>query len=64
MLAKTTGSIQRFLEARNIDVDSIEGFRAFLPVNTRKTGSVSTGNQGEMLLAEPRVSEPDPIERL
>lgn len=64
VLATTTGAIRRFLEARDIDVDSIEGFRAFLPVNTRKTGGVSTGNQVAMLLAELPVSEPDPIKRL
>jgi len=40
------------------------GFRAFLPVNTRKAGGGSTGNRVAMLLAELPVSEPDPIERL
>lgn len=64
VLATTTGAIRRFLEARDIDVDSIEGFRAFLPVNTRKTGGASTGNQVAMLLAELPVSEPEAIARL
>jgi WS/DGAT/MGAT family acyltransferase len=64
VLATTTGAIRRFLEARNVDVDSIDGFRSFLPVNTRKTGGGSTGNQVAMLLAELPISEPDPIQRL
>ena len=63
VLATTTGGIRRFLEARDIDVDSIGGFRAFLPANTRNTGGVSTGNQVAMLLAELPVSEPGPSER-
>ncbi|MFZ1863843.1 MAG: wax ester/triacylglycerol synthase family O-acyltransferase [Polyangiales bacterium] len=64
VLATTTGAIRRFLEVRNADVDAVEGFRSFLPVNTRKPGGGSTGNQVAMLLAELPVSEPDPIERL
>jgi WS/DGAT/MGAT family acyltransferase len=64
VLATTTGAIRKFLEARHMDVDSMAGFRAFMPVNTRKTGSGSTGNQVAMLLAELPVSEPDPIARL
>jgi hypothetical protein len=35
-----------------------------LPVNTRKTGGASTGNQVAMLLAELPVSEPEAIARL
>lgn len=64
VLATATGAIRRFLEARNTDVDALEGFRSFLPVNTRKPGGGSTGNQVAMLLAELPVSERDPIERL
>jgi WS/DGAT/MGAT family acyltransferase len=64
VLATTTGAIRRFLEDRDIDVDAIDGFRSFLPVNTRKVGGGSTGNQVAMLLAELPVAEPDPIERL
>jgi WS/DGAT/MGAT family acyltransferase len=64
VLATTTGAIRRFLEARDTDVDAMEGFRAFLPVNTRKPGGGSTGNQVAMLLTELPVSERDPIERL
>jgi len=64
VLATTTGAIRRFLQARNTDVDAVEGFRSFLPVNTRKPGGGSTGNQVAMLLAELPVSERDPIERL
>jgi WS/DGAT/MGAT family acyltransferase len=64
VLATTTAAIRRFLQARSIDVDSMTGFRAFLPVNTRKGGGITTGNRVAMLLAELPVSEPDPIERL
>ena len=64
VVATTTAAIRRFLEARSLDVDSMVGFRAFLPVSTRKTGGGSTGNQVAMLLAELPVSEPDPLERL
>jgi WS/DGAT/MGAT family acyltransferase len=64
VLATATGAIRRFLEARNTDVDAVEDFRAFLPVNTRKSGGGSTGNQVAMLLAELPVSERDPINRL
>ena len=64
VLATTTGAIRRFLEARDMNVNAIAGFRAFLPVNTRKSGGGSTGNQVAMLLAELPVSEADPIERL
>ena len=49
VLATATGAIRRFLEARNTDVDAVEGFRSFLPVNTRKPGGGSTGNQVAML---------------
>jgi len=64
VVATTTGAIRRFLEARNTNVDAMRDFRAFLPVNTRKAGGGSTGNQVAMLLAELPVSERDPIERL
>ena len=64
VLAVTTGAIRRFLEARNFDVNAVTDFRAFLPVNIRKPGGGSIGNQVAMLLAELPVSEPDPIERL
>ena len=64
VLVVTTTAIRRFLEARHVDVDRIEDFRAFLPVNLRKPGGGSIGNQVAMLLAELPVSEPDPIERL
>ena len=64
VLAVTTGAVRRFLLARQTDVDAVEGFKAFLPVNTRKPGGGSTGNHVAMLLAELPVSEPDPVERL
>ncbi len=64
VLATTTGAIRRFLESRNADLGAVDGFRSFLPVNTRKDGGGSAGNQVAMLLAELPVSEPDPIERL
>ena len=64
VVATTTAAIRRFLETRDLDVDSMEGFRAFLPVSTRKTSGGPAGNQVAMLLAELPVSEPDPIERL
>jgi diacylglycerol O-acyltransferase len=64
VLAITTGAIRRFLVNRDADVDAIEGFRSFLPVNTRRGGASSIGNQVAMLLAELPVSEPDPIRRL
>jgi len=64
VLAVTTGAVRRFLMARQTDVDAVEGFKAFLPVNTRKPGGGSTGNHVAMLLAELPVSERDPVERL
>ncbi len=64
VLATTTGAVRRFLQARNTDVDAVEGFKAFLPVNTRKPDGGSTGNHVAMLLAELPVSESDPVERL
>lgn len=64
VLAVTTGAVRRFLLARQTDVDAVEGFKAFLPVNTRKPGGGSTGNHVAMLLAELPVSERDPVERL
>jgi len=64
VLATTTGAVRRFLQARATDVDAVEGFKAFLPVNTRKPGGGSTGNHVAMLLAELPVSEPDPVKRL
>jgi diacylglycerol O-acyltransferase len=63
VVASTTSAIRRFLDARNVDVDHIEDFRAFLPVNIRKPGGGMIGNQVAMLLAELPISEPDPIER-
>ena len=64
VLAMTTSAIRRFLEARNANVDALRDFRAFLPVNIRKAGGGSIGNQVAMLLAELPISERDPIERL
>jgi WS/DGAT/MGAT family acyltransferase len=64
VLAATTSAIRRFLEARNTNVDALRDFRAFLPVNIRKPGGGSIGNQVAMLLAELPISERDPIERL
>lgn len=64
VLATTTGAVRQFLQARNTDVDTLEGFKAFLPVNTRKPGGGNTGNHVAMLLAELPVSERDPVERL
>jgi WS/DGAT/MGAT family acyltransferase len=64
VLTVTTGAVRRFLMARQTDVDAVEGFKAFLPVNTRKPGGGSTGNHVAMLLAELPVSERDPVERL
>ena len=64
VLAVTAGAVRRFLETRQTEVDTVEGFKAFLPVNTRKTGAGSTGNHIAMLLAELPVSEPDPVQRL
>lgn len=63
VLASVTSAIRSFLEARDVDVNRIEDFRAFLPVNIRKPGGGSVGNQVAMLLAELPVYEPDPIER-
>jgi WS/DGAT/MGAT family acyltransferase len=64
VVAATTTAIRRFLDARNVDVDAISDFRAFLPVSIRKPGGGSIGNQVAMLLAELPISEPDPLERL
>ena len=64
VLASTTTAIRRFLEARNVDVDTLTDFRAFLPVNIRKPGGGSIGNQVAMLLAELPIAEPDPLDRL
>lgn len=64
VLATTTGAIRRFLGARDMDVDSMTGFRAFLPVSTRRAGGGAIGNQVALLLAELPVSERDPTERL
>jgi WS/DGAT/MGAT family acyltransferase len=63
VLASVTSAIRSFLEARDVEVNRIEDFRAFLPVNIRKPGGGSIGNQVAMLLAELPVREPDPIER-
>ncbi len=64
VLAVTAGAVRRFLQARDTDVNAVEGFKAFLPVNTRKPGGGSTGNHVAMLLAELPISEPDPEQRL
>jgi WS/DGAT/MGAT family acyltransferase len=64
VVATTTGAVRRFLLRRGTDVDSMEGFRTVLPVNTRKSGGLSVGNHVAMLLADLPVSAHDPIERL
>jgi WS/DGAT/MGAT family acyltransferase len=64
VVAATTGAVRRFLQRRGSDVDSMEGFRTVLPVNTRKAGGLSVGNHVAMLLADLPVTEPDPLERL
>ncbi|MDH3817476.1 MAG: WS/DGAT domain-containing protein, partial [Myxococcales bacterium] len=64
VVATTTGAVRRFLLRRGSDVDSMEGFRTVLPVNTRKADGQSVGNHVAMLLADLPVSEPDPLERL
>ena len=64
VVASTTGAVRRFLLRRGSDVDSMEGFRTVLPVNTRKAGGLSVGNHVAMLLANLPVTERDPLERL
>ncbi|MGD8825830.1 MAG: wax ester/triacylglycerol synthase family O-acyltransferase [Myxococcales bacterium] len=64
IVAVTTGAVRRFLLRRNTDVDTMEGFRTLLPVNTRKMGGLSVGNHIAMLLADLPVSSRDPIDRL
>jgi WS/DGAT/MGAT family acyltransferase len=64
VVAATTGAVRRFLQRRGSDVDSMEGFRTVLPVNTRKAGGLSVGNHVAMLLADLPVTERDPVERL
>jgi WS/DGAT/MGAT family acyltransferase len=64
VVATTTGAVRRFLLRRGSNVDAIEGFRTALPVNIRKTGGTSVGNQVALLFANLPVSEQDPIERL
>jgi diacylglycerol O-acyltransferase len=64
VVATTTGAVRRFLLRRNTDVDAMEGFRTLLPVNIRKMGGLSVGNQVAMLLADLPVSTRDPIDRL
>jgi len=64
VVATVTGAVRRFLLRRGSDVDSMEGFRTALPVNIRKAGGSTVGNQVALLLADLPVSEPDPIERL
>ncbi|MDH4283547.1 MAG: wax ester/triacylglycerol synthase family O-acyltransferase [Myxococcales bacterium] len=64
VVATTTGAVRRFLLRRGTEVDSMEGFRTVLPVNTRKAGGLSVGNHVAMLLADLPVSERDPLERL
>jgi len=63
-VATTTGAVRRFLLRRGSDVDSMEGFRAVLPVNIRKAGGRSAGNHVAMLLADLPLTERDPLERL
>jgi WS/DGAT/MGAT family acyltransferase len=64
VVATVTGAVRRFLTRRGEAVDTIEGFRTVLPVNTRKNPGLSVGNHVAMLLADLPVSEPDPLERL
>lgn len=64
VVATTTGAVRRFLLRRGSDVDSMEGFRTVLPVNTRKGGGLSVGNHVAMLLADLPITESDPLERL
>ena len=64
VVATTTGAVRKFLVRRGEDVDSIEGFRTMLPVNTRKMGGLGVGNHVAMLLADLPISEPDPYKRL
>jgi WS/DGAT/MGAT family acyltransferase len=64
VVATTAGAVRRFLLRRGSDVDSMEGFRTVLPVNTRKAGGLSVGNHVAMLLADLPVSEHDPMVRL
>lgn len=64
VVATTTGAVRKFLVRRGEDVDSIEGFRTMLPVNTRKMGGIGVGNHVAMLLADLPISEPDPHKRL
>jgi WS/DGAT/MGAT family acyltransferase len=64
VVATTTGAVRRFLRRRGTEVDSMEGFRTALPVNIRKTGSLSVGNAVALLFADLPVSERDPLERL
>ncbi|MBW2214221.1 MAG: DUF1298 domain-containing protein [Deltaproteobacteria bacterium] len=64
VVATATGAVRRFLVRRGSDVDSMEGFRTVLPVNTRKAGGLSVGNHVAMLLADLPVTEHDPLERL
>jgi len=64
VVATTTGAVRRFLLRRGTNVDTMEGFRTVLPVNTRKAGGLSVGNHVAMLLADLPVSERDPLERL
>lgn len=64
VVATTTGAVRRFLLRRDEDVDSMEGFRTMLPVNTRAPGGGGIGNHVAMLLADLPISEPDPAERM
>ena len=64
VVATTTAAVRRYLLRRGTDVDTMEGFRTLLPVNTRKAGGPSSGNHVAMLLADLPVSEADPLERL
>ncbi|MFW2390444.1 MAG: wax ester/triacylglycerol synthase family O-acyltransferase [Polyangiales bacterium] len=64
VVAATTAAVRRYLIRQGTEVDSMEGFRTLLPVNTRKVGGPSVGNHVAMLLADLPVSESDPIARL
>lgn len=64
VVATTTGAVRRFLQRRGSNVDAVEGFRSALPVNIRKQGGTSIGNQVALLFADLPVSEQDPIARL
>jgi WS/DGAT/MGAT family acyltransferase len=64
VVATVTGAVRRFLLRRGSDVDAMEGFRTALPVNIRKAGGSTVGNQVALLLADLPVSEQDALQRL